>query len=225
MAARRAGELDVTSLLAHYERCFELHGATPRGVDWPNAPDLARRFEVIWDVMRGGGTGAEPVILDVGCGPGLFCEHLRTRRRIAPGQYWGVDLSEPMIDHARISHPEARFEVRDLIRDTPPADSVDYVVLCGVFTERQAMSHASMEEFAKDLLRVCYRTARIGVAFNCMSVHVDWTREDLFHWPLDVIASFCCAELSRHFVIRNDYGLYEQTVYVYKAPTPLLNLA
>jgi hypothetical protein len=55
-----------------------------------------------------------------------------------------------------------------------------------------------------------------GVAFNVMARHVDWMRDDLFHLSLDEMASFACRELSRDFVIRNDYGLYEYTVYVYK---------
>ena len=49
-----------------------------------------------------------------------------------------------------------------------------------------------------------------------MSAQVEWKRDDLFHLPLDRLADFLSANLSRHFVIRNDYGLYEYTVYIYK---------
>jgi hypothetical protein len=49
-----------------------------------------------------------------------------------------------------------------------------------------------------------------------MSKHVDWEREDLFHLPFDRLTSFLTNRLSRHFVIRHDYGLYEYTTYVYK---------
>ena len=43
-------------------------------------------------------------------------------------------------------------------------------------------------------------------------------REDLFHLPMDILASFLAHEISRHFVIRHDYGLYEYTAYVYREP-------
>jgi len=33
--------------------------------------------------------------------------------------------------------------------------------------------------------------------------------------PLDTLASFACRELSRHFVTRNDYGLFEFAAYIY----------
>ena len=49
-----------------------------------------------------------------------------------------------------------------------------------------------------------------------MSKHVDWEREDLFHLSFDELGSFLKEEISRNFTIRNDYGLYEYTVYIYK---------
>ena len=49
---------------------------------------------------------------------------------------------------------------------------------------------------------------------SCRSTSIG-RRDDLFHLPLDLLAEFLDTLLSRHFVIRNDYGLYEYTVYVY----------
>jgi len=51
-----------------------------------------------------------------------------------------------------------------------------------------------------------------------MSKHVDWEREYLFHWPLDDIQAFCKANLSRHVSLRLDYGPWETSVLVRKAP-------
>lgn len=49
-----------------------------------------------------------------------------------------------------------------------------------------------------------------------MSKDVDWEREDLFHLSLDELSNFLTKEVSRNFIIRNDYGLYEYTTYLYK---------
>ena len=67
------------------------------------------------------------------------------------------------------------------------------------------------------LMRV-FAKARKGVAFNVMSKSVDWERDDLFHLSADRLITFLTKSLSRHFIIRNDYGLYEYTTYVYKQP-------
>jgi len=56
----------------------------------------------------------------------------------------------------------------------------------------------------------------MGVAFNVMSKHVDWERDDLFHLPFDTLARYLIASLTRNFVIRSDYGLYEYTTYIYR---------
>jgi len=49
-----------------------------------------------------------------------------------------------------------------------------------------------------------------------MSKQVDWEVETLFHVPLDDISKFLSKKITRNFVIRNDYGLHEYTVYLYK---------
>ena len=61
-----------------------------------------------------------------------------------------------------------------------------------------------------------YEMCNKGIAFNVMSKDVDWERDDLFHLPLSDLSAFLTKEISRDFVIRNDYGLYEYTTYVYK---------
>src|SRR5205085_1407005 len=91
-----------------------------------------------------------------------------------------------------------------------------YLVMNGVFTEKRELSFDEMLNYFKRLVARVFAHARIGVAFNVMSKQVDWERDDLFHLPLDTLAHFLTKELSRNFIIRNDYGLYEYTTYIYK---------
>ena len=73
-----------------------------------------------------------------------------------------------------------------------------------------------MFTFFKRMIKKIFHKSNIGIAFNVMSKHVDWEREDLFHLPFDLLGNFLKTEISRHFIIRNDYGLYEYTTYIYK---------
>ena len=57
-----------------------------------------------------------------------------------------------------------------------------------------------------------------GLSFNTMSKHVDWERDDLFHWPLDDVMAFAKANLSRHVAFNLDYGLWEVAVHVHRSP-------
>jgi hypothetical protein len=84
----------------------------------------------------------------------------------------------------------------------------------GVFTEKLDLSFDEMwNYFSKMLIRI-FPSAQKGIAFNVMTKQVDWERDDLFHVPMDLLAAFLSKKISRHFIFRNDYGLYEYTCYV-----------
>lgn len=204
-------------LLAQYEACFLEHGRTPLGVNWPNAVDLDRRFDVMLGVLRP--EPHRPSLLDLGCGPGLLLDHLEVIGRREAIDYSGIELSELMLQAARRQWPGYDFRRRDIVREPLAARSFDYVILNGVLTWRPSVPRAEMVDYALDLLAAAFEAARVGIAFNVMSKLVDWERDDLFHWGFDEMATAVAARLSRHLTIRADYGLYEYTVYVYREPS------
>lgn len=207
------------SIVRHYENCLANHGATPHGVDWPNGADLAKRFEVMLGVRRPESGEGRRSFLDVGCGPGLLVDYLNATGRAESVDYCGFDMSDAMVRAARDRWPDHRFLCADIRRQPNLLPITDYVVLNGVLTEKRDLSQTDMAMLACELLDVCFSRARIGMAFNVMSTHVDWMRDDLFHWPMDEAVEFATRRLSRHVVVRADYGLYEYTLYVYRQPT------
>jgi SAM-dependent methyltransferase len=211
---------DVEKLSACYAASLAAHGPTPKGLLWPNAADLATRFQVLLggiDFDRH--SSANRVrLLDLGCGPGLLLDYLAGNKLLDRVDYRGVDVLEATVLQARSRWPDQPFELRD-VRDYPfGGDRFDYCIVCGVFTGRFAVSYSEMERMARDTLKAVWPSVRIGLAFNVMSKHVDWERDDLFHWPLDDIMAFCKANLSRHTSLRLDYGLWEVSAVVLKEP-------
>ena len=67
----------------------------------------------------------------------------------------------------------------DVLADDAALPLYDYVVLNGVFNYRGSITFERMLNYWQDLLLVAYRHARLGLAFNVMSPHVDWERDDL----------------------------------------------
>jgi hypothetical protein len=108
--------------------------------------------------------------------------------------------------------------LRDIITEPLQERSFDVVAINGVLTAKWTLSQLEMENFAKRLLAAAWRTSSVAMSFNAMSSHVDWCRDDLFHWPIDAAVEFCVSSLSRHFNIIADYGLYEYTVQVFREP-------
>jgi SAM-dependent methyltransferase len=201
------------------ESYFERLGDSPLGMGWPNVADAVRRYTVMLDVMSfRHRLPTQPVsLLDLGCGCGHLYEHLLSQpdRQI---QYTGIDLSERFISQCQSKHPHADFRQLDVLQSPEQLEIFDYAVINGIFTSKCSMTFDQMWGFVQSLLKLVYSRTRYGLVFNAMSKQVDWEREDLFHLPLDVFADFCCRELSRHFMIRNDYGLYEFAAFVYHQP-------
>ena len=211
---------DIKELVEVYSAALTAKGATPAGLVWPNAADLAIRFEsLLRPIDFGRHSPADRItLLDLGCGPGLLLDYLAENGVIDRFDYVGVDVFDATLQHARSRWPEYRFELRD-VRDHPFDDNVfDYCIICGVFTGRFAVSYDDMKTMAQETLKAIWPSVRVGLGFNVMSKHVDWEREDLFHWPLDDIMSFCKTNLSRHVSLHLDYGLWETSALVLKAP-------
>jgi len=187
-------------------------------MDWPNEQDLATRFAVMLQVVRPADSPKPVSILDIGCGVGLLLDYLQGRADLDQYEYWGIELSAKILAAACKRHPAQRFETRDILLEPLPAQCVDYVVMNGLLTEKLVLNQQRMEAYARDIIKAAFAACRCGIAFNIMSTHVDWKRDDLFHWSLDRIVSFLVEECSRILVIRMDYGLYEYMVYVYKEP-------
>ncbi len=91
----------------------------------------------------------------------------------------------------------------------------DAIAMNGVFTFKGDLPQQQMFDYLCELLQVLRPHARYGIAFNVASTHVEWTRDDLFHLPIGQVTDFVASTLSRSFTVRQDYGLYEYTVYVY----------
>lgn len=209
---------DWSALVTHYERCLDRYGATPKGVDWPSVPDLEIRFATLLSLLEGTAAESRPVVLDLGCGTGLLLDYLRATGRLDSVEYQGIDLSPAMVTAARARWPGHDISCRDVVSDPLPERSVDFVIMNGVLTEKQTLSHEAMVAIAQELVVAAFTAARVGVAFNAMSRHVDWQRPDLFHWGFDELSAFLRERVSRHYTFRSDYGLYEYCAFVWRTP-------
>jgi SAM-dependent methyltransferase len=205
-------------LSALAEQFLEAHGPdTPLGVGWTRA--FAGRYEVMFDLLRWDRADASTErmsLVDLGCGVGHFYDFLQSQTAVEV-DYTGVDISPAFLKAARSRFPEARFLDLDILEADGPLPQFDYVIANGLLNSRGSVDYVEMWDYAKRLIRAAYSMARRGLAVNVMTKHLDWEREDLFHVAFDDMAAFVRAELSPHFVFRQDYGAFEYTTYVYRS--------
>lgn len=133
-------------------------------------------------------TGLErAVLLDFGCGNGVFRELLGAAERTRPWTYIGADVNQMNIASCRRRFPDSRFEV--VMEDGPlpfADDSVDIVVASGVLelAERPADLLAEFGRITRAWVGLC----RIGVrpqappAIYWQTVRHSWgSEEHCFH--------------------------------------------
>jgi SAM-dependent methyltransferase len=203
------------TIVEHYEACLRRHGDTHRGVDWPNAEDADTRHRVMLELLSGRPRAGVTSLLDFGCGTSHLYDYM-LREGIAGVEYAGLDLSPRFVEVAQAKYPDNRYWCLDALAGDDQLPSFDYVVMNGVFTEKLDLSFDEMLGYFQALVARVWEHATIGIAFNVMSKHVDWERDDLFHLPFDELAGWLVSSISRNFVLRADYGLYEYTTYVYR---------
>jgi SAM-dependent methyltransferase len=211
---------DVSRALGkHYTRKFAEHGQRPEGVDWgTDASDHWLRLDRMLALCKCGQSAAGvPSILDVGCGYGSLLQEIKRRARAF--DYHGIDLCEPMIIAARENHPEARWDVRDALA-LPAEPRYDYVVCNGVLTQKLDASIKDMNAFAHALVRHMFSMCRIGVAFNVMTTHVNFTAPNLYYRNPAELLAWCMSELTSRVALDHAYPLFEYTLYLYREDAP-----
>lgn len=207
----------LNTIVKHYENCLEKHGDSHLGVDWPKVEDVNTRYKVMLDIIEFSRNTPDQSssLLDFGCGTAGLFQYMKNEKMTGI-EYSGLDISEKFVQFSKNKFPETAFYQTDILDENALLPDFDFIVMNGVFTEKRELSFDAMWQYFTQMLTKVFKHARKGVAFNVMSKAVSWEREDLFHVPADMLINFLTKELTRNFIIRNDYGLYEYTTYIYK---------
>jgi SAM-dependent methyltransferase len=206
---------DHLSLVTVMEENLLQHGDTYRGVGWTKRQEYADlRYQVMLEGIRA--EWPRPLtLLDFGCGASHLYEHIQSRGH-AGLQYSGLDLSSRYLALCRDKFPDVTYFDVDLLDPDARLPEFDFIVLNGIFHNRTGNTPEAAWLYCQRLLTRIAGLARKGFAFNVMSKHVEWEREDLFHVPIGALTDFIANNISRNFIVRHDYGLYEYSVYVYR---------
>jgi cyclopropane fatty-acyl-phospholipid synthase-like methyltransferase len=208
--------MPYTDLVSFYEECYKIHGDNCKGVDWPNEEDTLTRYQVMLELITFDTfhKKSRPSVLDFGCGLGHMYDYITNHNLDI--EYAGLDMSEVFVNRCREKYSDTIFYKADLLADEDDIPMYDYITMNGVLTEKNELTYDEMFSYFKELIKKVYQKCNYGIAFNVMSKDVDWEKDHLFHLPLNELSHFLTKEITRDFIIRYDYGLYEYTVYVYR---------
>ncbi len=203
----------LTEVADYYSEKLAQHGETPRGVDWNGEESQELRFEQLCRIIDGRSRFS---LNDLGCGYGALHDFLVGR--YSGFSYSGIDVSESMIRSAEQRHrgmAQARF-----VLSSQPDDVADYGVASGIFNVRLGRTDAEWRTYLEATLDILDRTSRLGFSFNCLTSYSDAEkmRDHLYYANPCALFDLCKRRYSRNVALLHDYGLYEFTILVRKAP-------
>ena len=187
---------------------------SPEAVYWVGKDKTWLRFKILTKIDDLN----NKKVLDFGCGNALLLDFLKENNILC--EYHGWDISEKMIEVAKKRHYGANFKVVDVFKSNLKQFNsfFDYILISGVFNLKVDAEESIHRKWTKKTLLKLWDLCRKGLAVNFMTEHVDWRDNSLYYCPIDDIASFCVKNLSRWFIIRHDYRLWEFTMYIYRGP-------
>lgn len=196
---------DTRQVAAHYDRCVERHGDSPRSADWGSLDSQNKRFEVLADI----GILSGHTVLDVGCGLGSFYRFLAGKN--IKVDYTGLDISWKMAQHANMAIERGSIIQGNLDCISGERKRFDWVVASGVFT----YGFSDVAGVFNEAVEKMWRVAGSGVAFNVLSSWADTrTPGELQVDPSDILP--LCSTLTRRVCLRHDYMPHDFTVYLFR---------
>jgi len=205
--------LKYDQIYLNYESDYEQFGDTFLGVGWPREEDCNIRFKVLSEIIDFSENNVS--VLDFGCGLSHFYEYLIKEKLLHKIDYLGLDISERYIKRSIEKYPKNKYYCKDILKEDFDFD-FDYAILNGVFTQKFSLTQEEMFEFLQAIVKRVYKSCKKGISFNIMSNCVDFKKDGGFHLPMSDLCDFVTSQLTRDFVVRHDYGLYEYSVYIYK---------
>lgn len=207
----------------YFEDLLAIHGDHFLSLDWKSKDSQAIRFNTLLDVTAYCDKKDGFSLLDVGCGIGHMNDYLRNSGlgKSLKIDYYGIDISQKLVDFASKKHPGIDYRVVDLVNDKF-GEKYDYVVSSGAFNIRMDELERHKESVRKMLSRIC-GICRNGAAVNFLSLssiylvpegndvgsdrYVYFTEEEVISWVRPI---------SERFVLRRDYHPGDFTVYMLK---------
>lgn len=195
-----------------YKELLEKYKGTTMAVSSESLAHKKSRFKHITDIFE---SDDNISIHDVGMGLADMYTYIQENFPQKKITYSGSEILIEFVNEASQRFPNLSFYHRDLA-EKPFDDCYDYLLMSGVFHQRRENTIREWEEFAQNLIFNSFQMCKKGIAFNFISPFVDYYQTQVYYSNLPKIVNFINDKLSRFFVIKHNYALYEYTVYVYR---------
>jgi len=197
---------------SHYEAALSTGGDRGQVVGWRDEQAQTVRFDAIWRLIS---DVRAVVIADLGCGTGELLRYLR--EKMWDGLYLGTDISELMLDAARVGFRDdakARF-----FAGSEPQQS-DIAVMSGLFNVSFETGASSWMDYCVGVLDAMWSSAGLGIVFNMLSMNSDplRRRQGLAYFDPGETIAMVANRYAANVRLDQSYGQFDFTVAVFRTP-------
>ncbi len=138
-----------------YTSAIEVHGTSPKGVNWASKENQLLRFDAILELLPK--ELSSYFIADAGCGFGDFYTYMNKKKK-APQKYIGIDS---LLDMYSIASENTGCEIinTDICKDKLP--NADYYICSGALN---VLTKFETHQFIQN----CYNSSKYGFIFNAL---------------------------------------------------------
>ena len=204
---------ELGKIITYFTDKLEVHGATPRGVDYNSVEAQEIRFSQLINVVD---SSQKYSLLDFGSGfGGMYDYLLRIGHNL---HYVGYDIAEPMVLKGRDIHPNNPDCQFTSSLDEIPV--LDYGAVSGTFNMKLDVDYDVWTNIVLDALSQINNHTTRGFAFNMLTKYSDADRmaqrPDLYYADPLFFFDYCKRNFSRNIALLHDYEIYDFTILVRK---------
>jgi len=214
---------DIGQLLnliaAAYSYRVEQCGPVANGVFWKDPDGQVLRYEVLLQAIPTHDLDQPITINDLGCGYGALFDLLVDQAVLDQGQYFGYDISPPMIKQAQARHPRHSTPHAQFIESPIATQTADYSFVSGTYNMHFGARADVWEPYVKTSLQRLWAKTTKTLAFNMLdrAAQPDKPAQRdptaLYYGDRGDFIRFALS-LSPEVEVIDDYPLDEFTIYV-----------
>ncbi|MBU1019253.1 MAG: class I SAM-dependent methyltransferase [Patescibacteria group bacterium] len=185
-----------------YTQRLNKFGYDATSLGWDNKKNQMIRFDAALSLVNVDGKS----VLDIGCGFGDLLDSIYESGK-KPKGYTGVDINDDLLKVAKEKHPEAEFEVKNILLD-PEYRKHDFVFMNGVLNFNLKNKGIDNYEYAKDFIEKTFALAEEGLVVDMLSSYLtpDYPPEEeyVFYYSPEEMFKFA-QSLTPNVVLKHDY--------------------
>ena len=199
-------KIEKINIIKRYKERLNKFGNNVRALATGTKKRRDIRYKILTEIgIRNGDT-----ILDYGCGMATYFDYLKQNN--IKIKYTGVDISEDLINIAKIKHPNLKFIVGDIKTLMLKKKKFDYAVCSQVFNHKYKFSNNT--KIVKNNLIQLFGLTRKGLAIDFLTNDVDFKEKHLFYHSPDKMFNFS-RKITNQVTLKHNYKLFEFCLYLF----------